>query len=91
MVPPLGRGKTERIFSVYFDFTVGILLLPFRQNYPVKPTFFMKLDAALWLASAAVYLISGPPASLFYLAATDTKEEYLGTLNAFFSFTVILI
>ncbi len=33
--------------------------------------------------------ISGPPASLYYLAATEAKEEYLGTLNAFFSVTVV--
>lgn len=33
--------------------------------------------------------ISGPPMSLYYLAVLDSKEEYLGTLNAFFSITVV--
>lgn len=33
--------------------------------------------------------ISGPPASLYYLVSSETKEEYLGSLNGMFSIVVV--
>ena len=35
--------------------------------------------------------IGGPPLVVYFLAATDTKEEYLGTINVFFSVTALYL
>lgn len=82
-------GKLKGFFGVFL-ILLSVYFFAFSGKLSVKPTFFMKFGCgALAGICGGLFGISGPPASLFYLAATDTKEEYLGTLNAFFSFTVI--
>lgn len=77
-------GKLKGFFGVFL-ILLSVYFFAFSGKLSVKPTFFMKFGCgALSGICGGLFGISGPPASLFYLAATDTKEEYLGTLNAFF-------
>lgn len=39
--------------------------------------------------TVGLFGIGGPPLAMYFLAATDTKEEYLGEMNGVFSLTVI--
>ncbi|MCD7996878.1 MAG: sulfite exporter TauE/SafE family protein [Clostridiales bacterium] len=85
----IDAGKLKGVFGVFL-IILSVYFFGFSGKLSVKPTLFMKFGCgALAGICGGLFGISGPPVSLFYLAATDTKEEYLGTLNAFFSFTVI--
>lgn len=82
-------GKLKMVFgcflvilSLYFIWDSG--------NVSIRPSVGMSiLCAALSGICGGLFGISGPPASLYYLSSTKTKEEYLGSLNAFFSVGVI--
>ncbi|GLC81431.1 sulfite exporter TauE/SafE family protein [Lacrimispora brassicae] len=82
-------GKRKEIFGL---FLIGLSLyfFFFSGKARVKPS--PPMGAACGFAAGicgGFFGISGPPVSLYYLAVTETKEEYLGTLNAFFSITVV--
>lgn len=84
----LDTGKMKALFGVFLVILAGYFL------------FFsgmLKIQASLWTSMCCAGLgglcgglfgISGPPVSIYYLAATGTKEEYLGNMNAFFFITV---
>lgn len=82
-------GKLKGFFGMFLIIR-SLYFFRLAGKISVKPTLLMKFSCgALAGICGGLFGISGLPVSLFYLAATDTKEEYLGTLNAFFSFTVI--
>jgi uncharacterized membrane protein YfcA len=82
-------GKRKGIFGMFL-IGLAVYFFLFSGKARVKPS--MSMGAACGLAAGicgGFFGISGPPMSLYYLAAMETKEEYLGTLNAFFSITVV--
>lgn len=82
-------GKLKVVFGLFL-IVLAIYFIGFSGRLSVKTTLPMKLGCGgLAGVCGGLFGISGPPASLFYLAATKSKEEYLGTLNAFFSITVV--
>lgn len=77
------------IFGLFL-ILLSLYFILFAGKLEVRPSVWLNMVcAALAGVCGGLFGISGPPASLYYLAATKSKEEYLGTLNAFFSFTVI--
>lgn len=85
----LDTGKLKGVFGLFL-IGLSIYFFAFSGKLAVRPTMAMKIGCGTLAGiCGGLFGISGPPVSLFYLAATDTKEEYLGTLNAFFSITVI--
>lgn len=85
----LDTGKLKGIFGLFL-IALSIYFFVFSGKLSVRPTMAVQIGCGLLAGiCGGLFGISGPPVSLFYLAATDTKEEYLGTLNAFFSITVI--
>lgn len=82
-------GRLKGLFGVFL-ILLSIYFFRFSGKVAVRPTMGMKVGCGTLAGiCGGLFGISGPPVSLYYLAATDTKEEYLGTLNAFFSITVI--
>ena len=47
----------------------------------------MLIDLFFSFLQIGLFGIGGPPMVLYYLAAMDSKEEYLGTIQAFFCLT----
>ncbi|WP_024292213.1 sulfite exporter TauE/SafE family protein [Lacrimispora indolis] len=89
-------------WSAYFDgrklkgifglFLIGLSLYFFFFSGKARVKHSPFVGAVCGLAAGicgGFFGISGPPMSLYYLAAMEKKEEYLGTLNAFFSITVV--
>lgn len=70
------------ILSCYFLMAAGKVKLRASAGMGV-------ICAAIAGVCGGFFGISGPPASLYYLAVTDSKEEYLGSLNGMFSIVVI--
>lgn len=78
----IGFGIFLILLACYFLF--------FASKVKAKATLGMKVVCAILAGlGGGLFSISGPPAGLCFLASTDSKEEYLGTLNAFFSVTIL--
>lgn len=85
----LDTGKLKLIFGVFLV-VLSCYFFFFSEKVRLRPG----ICTGLCCGGAAgicggLFGISGPPISLYYLAVSREKEEYLGTLNAFFSITVI--
>lgn len=85
----LGGEKLKLMFGIFLIVLAAYFLL-FSRNISLRPS----IAASVVCCSLAgfcggMFGISGPPVGLYYLAVTKTKEEYLGTLNAFFSVVVV--
>ncbi len=82
-------GRLKMVFGVFLILLACYFFL-LSDRVQVRPSLWMNVGCAVLSGvCGGLFGISGPPISLYYLAATKTKEEYLGTLNAFFSITVI--
>lgn len=85
----LDTGALKVLFGIFLIVLAGYFFL-FSDRLKVRSSFGMNvLCAVLSGLCGGLFAISGPPVSLYYLAASKTKEEYLGTLNAFFSIVVV--
>lgn len=85
----LNTGKLKLLFGGFL-IVLAVCFFLFSDKVKVCPSLGMNVFCAvLGGVCGGLFGISGPPVSLYYLAATKTKEEYLGTLNAFFSITVV--
>lgn len=72
------------IIGIYFIFFSGRI----RVNISVRNGIIAGSVAAVMMS---MFSVGGPPMSLFYGAAFDDKEEYLGTMNFFFAVTNIYL
>lgn len=82
-------GKLKILFGIFLIALAGYFFFV-SDKIQVRPSLRMNVCCAVLSGiCGGLFGISGPPVSLYYLAATETKEEYLGTLNAFFSITVV--
>lgn len=82
-------GMLKVLFGLFLILLAGYFFL-FSDKIKVTPS--LKMNACCAVLSGicgGLFGISGPPVSLYYLAASKTKEEYLGTINAFFSIVVV--
>ena len=87
-----GELDSVRLKGIFGGFLIALAVYFWRFSGKMKVSSSTGTKVAcggLAGVCGGLFGISGPPASLYYLAATDTKEEYLGTLNAFFSVTVV--
>lgn len=79
----------KALFGVFLIVLAGYFFLV-SDRMKVQPSFGMNAGCAVLSGiCGGLFAISGPPVSLYYLAASKSKEEYLGTLNAFFSIVVV--
>lgn len=85
----LNTGILKLSFGIFLVILAGYFLF-FSSKTAVKdsPAVNM-LCGGLGGLCGGLFGIAGPPVSLYYLAVSKNKEEYLGTVNAFFSITVI--
>lgn len=82
-------GKRKGIFGLFL-IGLSIYFFFFSGKARVKQSPQMGVICGLAAGICGGFFgISGPPMSLYYLGAMETKEEYLGTLNGFFSITVV--
>lgn len=84
----LDTGKLKVLFGGFLVILAGYFLF-FSGKFEIQASFWTSMCCAgLGGLCGGLFGISGPPVSLYYLAATKTKEEYLGNMNAFFFITV---
>lgn len=77
------------LFGLFLIVLAGYFFL-FSDRLKIRATPGMNVCCAVLSGiTGGLFGISGPPVSLYYLAASKTKEEYLGTMNAFFSIVVV--
>lgn len=77
------------IFGVFLIVLAGYFLM-FSGKVQIRATAGMcVLCGVISGLCGGFFGISGPPASLYYLSVSETKEEYLGSLNGMFSLVVI--
>ena len=82
-------GILKVLFGIFLMILAGYFFL-FSDRMKVQPSLGVNVCCAVLSGiCGGLFGISGPPVSLYYLAASKTKEEYLGTLNAFFSIVVV--
>lgn len=82
-------GVLKVLFGLFLMILAGYFFL-FSDRIKVRPSLGMNVCCAVLSGiCGGLFAISGPPVSLYYLAASKTKEEYLGTINAFFSIVVV--
>lgn len=85
----LNTGILKLLFGIFLVILAAYFLL-FSGKAAVKDSLFMNVFCGgLGGVCGGLFGIAGPPVSLYYLAVSKNKEEYLGTMNAFFSITVI--
>lgn len=85
----LNTGILKLSFGIFLVILAGYFLF-FSGKAVVKDSLVMNmLCGGLGGLCGGLFGIAGPPVSLYYLAVSKNKEEYLGTMNAFFSITVI--
>lgn len=85
----LDGDKLKLIFGIFLIALAGYFLL-FSNKVKIRASVGMcMVCGAVSGICGGLFGISGPPASLYYLAATESKEEYLGSLNGMFSIVVI--
>lgn len=77
----------------YFGAFLILLALYFlfvASKVKAKNTFLTKVVCAVLAGVGGGFFgISGPPGGVYFLSATDSREEYLGVLNAYF--TIVLM
>lgn len=79
-----------QIFFGIFLILLALYYLIFFDKMNVKPSLKVNVICAFLAGIGGGFFgISGPPAGVYFLSATDSKEEYLGALNAFFSITLL--
>lgn len=75
--------------KIYFGAFLILLALYFlfvASKVKVKNTIFSKVACAILAgAGGGFFGISGPPGAVYFLSSTDSREEYLGVLNAYFT------
>lgn len=82
--------KNLKILFGVFLILLSVYFYLFSGRWHIRPSLMMNICCGtLAGVCGGLFGIGGPPVSLYYLTVTDTKEEYLGTINAFFSITVI--
>lgn len=82
-------GMLKVLFGLFLILLAGYFFLV-SDKLKVNPSLRMNACCAVLSGiCGGLFGISGPPVSLYYLAASKTKEEYLGTINAFFSIVVV--
>lgn len=82
-------GVLKVMFGIFLIILAAYFFLV-SDRMKVRPSPGMNVCCAVLSGiCGGLFAVSGPPVSLYYLAASKTKEEYLGTLNAFFSIVVV--
>lgn len=85
----LDVAKLKMGFGI-FMIALACYFLFFSAKVKLKSSIGMNVVCAVLAGlGGGLFSISGPPAGLYFLAATDSKEEYLGTLNTFFALTIL--
>lgn len=85
----MDMGKLKVLFGMFL-MVLACYFFFFSERIQMRASLGMNVCCAVLSGiCGGLFGISGPPVSLYYLTVTKSKEEYLGTLNAFFSITVI--
>lgn len=89
----MGLIQTERLRGLFglFLLVLAVYFMFFADGMTVPAGRLSQLlCGGLAGLCGGFFGISGPVVSLYYLAATESKAAYLGTINAFFSITVVV-
>lgn len=85
----LDGEKLKLVFGIFL-ILLALYFMAAPGDFRIRPSLGAgAVCAGIAGACGGLFGISGPAASLYYLAVTDTKDGYLGNLNAFFSVGVI--
>ena len=77
-------GAFLAVMSVYFIFIARRVRLKASTRNGL-------IAGAIGGVMSGMFATGGPPASLYYSATTDTKEEYLATIQGYFVFTNLYV
>jgi len=86
MVAAFDNSTLKHILGVIL-IAVGLYFYFISERVKVRPT--MPVQLCMGTASGlmgGLFAMQGPPAVLYFIACTDTKEEYLAITQAFFMF-----
>lgn len=83
----MNTGFIKLLLGVFL-ILLAMYLLFFSGKMEVKASWKLSIGCAVLAGvTGGLFGITGPIVSLYYLAAVKEKEEYLGTINAFFTIT----
>lgn len=69
-----------------FLILLGIYFLFFASKIKIKPNFFTAMVVGLLSGVlSAFFTVGGPPIIVYLLNATDSREEYLGSVQFYFA------
>lgn len=75
----------KRVLGVFL-ILLGIYFLFFASKIKIKPNFFTAMVVGLLSGVlSAFFTVGGPPIILYLLNATDSREEYLGSVQFYFA------
>lgn len=85
----IDAGLVLKIFGVFL-MALSVYFLFFARQLRIQATPVTACSCAVLSgAASALFGIGGPPMVVYYLAALPEKEDYLGTIQAYFFFTGI--
>lgn len=77
-------SEYKRILGIFLIF-IALYLLFFNNKFKIKATLTSGLITGVVSGVAnGLFGMGGPPAVMYMLAATDTKDEYISTIQFFF-------
>lgn len=89
MVKGMDLNNLKIFFGLFLMF-IGVFNLFLAERIKIKGTFMSTAFCSLVSGvMGGMFGIGGPIMVIYYLAITETKEEYLGTINCLFTITSI--
>ncbi|MFI3207604.1 MAG: sulfite exporter TauE/SafE family protein [Eubacteriales bacterium] len=78
-----------KIFFGIFLIILALYFLLFANKVTIKNSTATSIFCAVLAGfGMGFFAISGPPAGVYFLSATESREEYLGVINAYFTITL---